>query len=143
MPSLLRSRFSLPCALALLASGLVACDKDDPVSPQLATRYTLDRVNGSALPVALSSDPSDHTVLAGSLHFMSDARVARVLRVRTSAGMEETYQDTLGYGEDELRVWMTRPAVPADTIWGTVAARTFEFEVGTTAPSRYRYVVAR
>ena len=128
--------------VALLVAGPLACGDDDPTAPRLAARYTLDRVNGSALPVALSTDPADHTVLAGSLHFQGDGRVARLLQVRTAAGVEESYRDTLAYGRRGDRLWMVRPAIPADTVWGTVGARTFEFQVGTTAPARYRYVVA-
>ena len=136
-----RRAASIAC-VALLASGLLAC-KNEPTAPRLATRYTLDRVNGSALPVALSSDPSDHTVLSGSLHFRSDGRVARLLRVRTSYGSEESYPDTLAYSRRGTRVAMVRPASPADTIWGTVGARSFEFQVPATPPfAHYRYAVA-
>jgi hypothetical protein len=142
MRFLLRARASLLGVVTLLAGGPLACGDDDPTGPRLATRYTLDRINGSALPVALSADPADNTVLAGSLHFRSDGRVARVLRVRTASGAEETYPDTLAYGQRGSRVWMLRPANPADSLWGTIGARAFEFQVGTTAPLRYQYVIA-
>ena len=130
----LASRLSL--GALCLGTLLAACD-DDITAPRLAPLYTLVQVDGAALPAPQGPGPDDYTVLAGSLHFRTDGRVARALTTRSPGGVEETFRDTVAYGTRKGRVWMLRlPTAVNDTVWGTLDGNSFEW---ASVSTRYRY----
>jgi hypothetical protein len=76
-----------PLAVLALATATLAGCKDDPVDPmvQVSGTYTLQTVNGSALPVIVYQDAEERDeLLAGTLIMQSNGTWTETFTVRTT-----------------------------------------------------------